>query len=225
MARVVVQCDFDNWVAKLVYWTRMVPYGIGLALWVIGYWTGEPMLAFMGWVMTTTWAAAWPFKHYFDVRRADPYCPTLYAWSFPNDEMLYVSMVLVFVIGYTYLWGSHRSWVQWLGLLAIVLGPTIVLVCFDDVWWVYLAISFLIGALVAGFFIVWLWANEHLMAVLLNTWPLSVMYVTDTYIVCTEKGTGARRRYKAYITDYWNFAARKNIKETPATATTFTALV
>lgn len=181
--RALVVCNFDdNYIGLIVSTVRRFPLVISLFLTFSYYATGQPILSFLGWCITLTWACTAPFKSFIDVRRPDPYCPDIHTWAFPNDELVYGGIILVFVIGYTILWKKRFSWFQWAAMIVVGLGPVIFLVLYDNLWWGYMVISFLIGAAAGGLFLWWIYTHEELFVFMFVIWPLSIWY-TDTVLI------------------------------------------
>lgn len=182
IARDLIVCDFDTYVGLAVTWVRRFPLAASLLLWGASYATGQPILSFLGWCISFTIACMWPLKSYFDVRRYDPFCPSIWTWGFPVDELVYAGILLVFVIGYTNLWKHPRSWFQWFAIIVFGFGPVVFLVWYDRMWWGYLVVSALIGGLSAGLFLWWLWTHESVFVFLFVIWPFSIWY-TDTVLI------------------------------------------
>ncbi len=181
-ARVPVLCDYDNWAATIVSLCRKMPIIISLFITATGYATGEPIFSTLGWTLSFVAAMMYPFKAYFLIGRADPYCPAIFTAAFPNDELIYIGIVITFAIGYSILWRSNRTWFQWLCLGIVFLGPSVVLVVFDNEWWVYLLISFVFGALVSTLLLWWLRTYEDIFVYLFCIWPIYSLY-TDSILI------------------------------------------
>lgn len=206
--RETVTCTFGGLIPLIVSYIRWFPYAVVIVVWSWGYFSGQFLFAAFGWMMTLVWLSMWPWKSYFNVLRADPYCPDLKTWAFPNDEMLYVSISLFTIIGYTLLWKSNRTWAQWLGMIAILLVPIFVLALFDDIWWGYLVISFAMGIVFAGIFTWWVWQYSEGIAVVLSIWPMTVLY-RDTFIVSAgNRGIVIYNHYRETMTAYWERRTR-----------------
>lgn len=206
---VAILCDYDNWAAFLVAWARRFPLLIGFFMFVAGYATGEPIFTVASWTLTFALLCLYPWKFYFNVLRLDPFCPSITSWAFPNDEMLYVSFVVVFVIGYALYWGNTRSPFQWICLGLVFLGPSIILLWFDGLWWVYLAITCVIGTAVAIGLLWWLWTHEDMFVFIFVVWPLSYLY-SDTILVRNAVKVKKRQIVKKHL-DVLSASKRKKL--------------
>jgi hypothetical protein len=197
----IVACDYSNWAAFIVSWARRFPLLIAFFISVASYVTGEPIFACASWALTFVWLSLYPWKAYFNVLRADPFCPAIMTWAFPNDEMVYTAFVVTFVIGYTIFWKSHRSPFQWICLVLVLLGPSVILLWFDGISWLYLFLSALIGIAVAVLLIWWIWNNEDLFVFMFTIWPLSYLY-SDTIMVRNTLKQKKRKIAQHYLDEH-----------------------
>lgn len=220
-ARVPVLCDYDNWAATIVSLCRKMPIVISLFITATGYATGEPIFTTLGWTLSFVAAMMYPVKAYFAIGRADPYCPAIFTAAFPNDELMYIGIVITFAIGYSILWRSNRTWFQWLCLGIVFLGPSIVLVVFDGEWWVYLLISFVVGALASILLLWWLHTYEDVFVFLFCIWPLCSLY-TDSILIRTPE---ARARHNVLRRVFQDRAEeRTRYLDSTSTMTSFAVL-
>ena len=189
-------CTFTGVSGYLLYFTLQIPLLVSVSLTSLGLlatyrnangqWVGESFFLLFGlWVHFWHWQL-YIFQDWF-AEFVPPLCgedTALWGFAFPSVEGYYVGAIVFGFLTYRLMSGQSQTYFRY-GYIGIVfLVPSATLIWFRGIVWWQVLISVAYGGFIASTFILLL--KRYLsfrLNLLLNVWPISILSLTDTYVV------------------------------------------
>lgn len=204
-----MSCSYTSIVAQAYEYTHLLPILIPFLIWSFSIrwidrhnWGFEALFNFYSIFLSWGYIFLWVLQGAFDVMRSNPYCPDQVSMAYPSAEAFYMGSTMSFVIIFTYLWNIPMSEMYWVVVIALLGGPSLLLV-----WYAYntvyeVLVSTLAGIILSLIYLIYMYffGMESLDMIiaqrpwcwlsLVNTWGKEESTLAESVYKESRKGVG-----------------------------------
>lgn len=158
-----MSCIYPSYIAQAYAYTHLLPLLIPLVIWAFSIrwinrhnWGFECIFNLYSIVLTWGYIFIYLMQEAFQVMRNDPYCPEQVSMAYPSVEAFYTGSTMAFVIMFTYLWNIPLSEMYWVVVIAILGGPSLILVWYTYNTFYEVLVSTLAGVILSVVYLIFI---------------------------------------------------------------------